>query len=126
MAWSDPSDADFVPLELQKANARFPFGRMQFRAFMARMGCNVMVRGHERVVEGLRRVYPDPDTILLSLFSSGGAANGDLPAESNYREVVPMALTIQHERGATRITPFPIAYERYCHPAYNGLLIRGG
>src|SRR6185437_5131051 len=30
MAWSDPSDADFVPLELQRASARFPFGRLQF------------------------------------------------------------------------------------------------
>ncbi len=125
MAWSDPSDADFVPLELQKSNARFPFGRMQFRAFMARLGCSVMIRGHERIVEGLRRVYPDPDALLLSLFSAGGASNSDLPLDSNYREVVPMALTIRHKDGMSRITPFPIAYERYCHPAYNALLLRG-
>ena len=124
MAWSDPSDADFVPLELQRASARFPFGRMQFRTFMARVGCSVMIRGHERVVEGLRQVYADPDALLLSLFSSGGASNVDLPEDSNYREVVPMALTIRHKDGASRITPFPIAYERYCHPAYNGLLPR--
>src|SRR5262249_23159494 len=31
MAWSDPSDADFVPLDLQRTNTRFAFGRMQFR-----------------------------------------------------------------------------------------------
>src|SRR5262249_3699162 len=46
MAWSDPSDADFVPLDLQRTNTRFAFGRMQFRGFMARVGCTVMVRGH--------------------------------------------------------------------------------
>ena len=30
MLWSDPGEADVIPLELQKANARFPFGRRQF------------------------------------------------------------------------------------------------
>lgn len=120
MAWSDPSDADFVPLELQRANARFAFGRRQFQAFMARIGCSVMIRGHERVVEGLRRVYGDPDAMLLSLFSSGGATNDDLPATSNYREVTPMALSIRHQNGISRVTPFPIAYERYNEQEYNG------
>jgi hypothetical protein len=122
MAWSDPSDADFVPLELQRANTRFAFGRVQFRAFLTRIGCSIMVRGHERIVEGLRYVYRDPDALLLSLFSSGGATNEDLPPHSNYREVTPMALTIRQKDGARRITPFPIAYERYTHPAYNQLL----
>jgi hypothetical protein len=122
MAWSDPSDADFVPLELQRANTRFAFGRMQFRAFMARIGCSVMIRGHERVVEGLRRVYGDPDAMLLSLFSSGGATNEDLPPTSNYREVTPMALTIRHQKGISRVTPFPIAYERYNEQEHNGFL----
>jgi hypothetical protein len=119
MAWSDPSDADFVPLELQKSNTRFAFGRMQFRAFMARMGCTVMIRGHERVVEGFRRVYSDPDATLLSLFSAGGSGNDDLPASSNYREVTPMALAVRHKDGQSRITPFAIAYERYGDPAHN-------
>ena len=122
MAWSDPSDADFVPLELQRANTRFAFGRIQFRSFLTRIGCSLMIRGHERIVEGLRYVYRDPDALLLSLFSSGGAANEDLPPNSNYREVSPMALTIRQKDGARRLTPFPIAYERFCHPAYNQLL----
>ncbi len=122
MAWSDPSDADYVPLELQRTNTRFAFGRMQFRSFMARVGCTIMIRGHERIVEGLRRVYPDPDLMLLSLFSSGGATNDDLPLDSNYRDVSPMALQIRHKDGKTRITHFPIAYERYNDPAYNGFL----
>ena len=43
-------------LELQRANTRFPFGREQYRRFMARVGCATMIRGHERVVEGLRKL----------------------------------------------------------------------
>src|SRR5690606_17679760 len=38
MLWSDPSKADMVPDELQKASARFAFGRLQFRKFMQRIG----------------------------------------------------------------------------------------
>lgn len=122
MAWSDPSDADFVPLELQKANARFPFGRSQFDTFMAKVGCTAMVRGHERIVEGIRRVYREPGATLFSLFSAGGYSNEDLPSDSNYREVTPTALLIQHKDKMTRVTPFPIAYERYNDPAYNAFL----
>jgi hypothetical protein len=65
--------------------------------------------------------------MLLSLFSSGGATNQDLPLESNYRDVSPMALRIQYKDGHYRVMPFPIAYERYNDPAYNGFLrARGG
>ncbi|MCA9685900.1 MAG: serine/threonine protein phosphatase, partial [Myxococcales bacterium] len=46
MLWSDPSRADVIPEDLQAASARFPFGRKQFRAFMGRLGCNLLVRGH--------------------------------------------------------------------------------
>ncbi len=120
MTWSDPSDADHVPLELQRANARFPFGRAQFQRFMSRIGCTTMIRGHERVVEGLRTVYSDPEATLLSLFSAGGATNDDLPAESNYREVTPMALMIRHRDGMSRASPFPIEYARYRDPSVNG------
>jgi len=119
MAWSDPSDADVVPLELQRSSTRFAFGRLQFERFMARVGCSMMIRGHERVVEGLRRLHGDT---LLSLFSAGGATNDDLPRTSNYREVVPMALSIRHRDGASRVSPFPLAYERYNEPANNGFL----
>jgi hypothetical protein len=119
MLWSDPSEADAIPLELQKANARFPFGKQQFRRFMARLGCTTMVRGHERIVEGFRRIYDDPEAALLSLFSAGGANNGDLPESSNYREVTPMALTIRHKDGVNVLTPFAIEYERFNDPRYN-------
>lgn len=119
MLWSDPSEADVVPRDLQNANARFPFGRKQFKSFMARLGLRTLIRGHERIVEGFRPVYDDPDGTLLSLFSAGGATNDDLPPTSNYREVTPMALTIKHTDGVSELTPFLIDYARYNDPRYN-------
>ena len=119
MLWSDPSEADEIPLDLQKASARFPFGKRQFKSFMSKLGLTTMIRGHERVVEGFRKVYDDADGVLLSLFSAGGADNHDLPASSNYREVTPMALTIRHKDGVSRLTPFVLDYERYNDPANN-------
>jgi hypothetical protein len=119
MLWSDPSEADHVPDDLQEASARFPFGRKQFQSFMHRLGVTTMVRGHERVVQGFKVVYDDDDARLLSLFSAGGATNADLPATSNYREVTPMALTIKWKDGMSEVTPFPIEYERFNDPRYN-------
>jgi hypothetical protein len=91
---------------------------------MARIGCSTMIRGHERVIEGIRTVYSDPEATLLSLFSAGGATNDDLPETSNYREVTPMALTIRHRDGMSRVSPFPIEYARYRDPSVNGFAIR--
>ena len=54
MLWSDPSTADYIPDDLQAQNARFPFGKKQFEAFMARLGCSMMVRGHEKVDAGFK------------------------------------------------------------------------
>jgi uncharacterized tellurite resistance protein B-like protein len=119
MLWSDPSEADEIPLELQKANARFPFGRKQFKSFLSRIGCTTMIRGHERVIEGVKRVYDDPEATLISLFSAGGKNNLDLPPKSNYREVTPMALTIRHRAGVSTLTPMVLDYERYNDPALN-------
>lgn len=119
MLWSDPSDTDYVPDALQGANARFPFGRRQFKAFMQKLGCTTMIRGHERVVEGFRAIYDDEDAKLLSVFSAGGEHNNDLPAKSNYREVTPMALTLRFEDGISQITPFVLDYERYNDPQFN-------
>jgi len=119
MMWSDPSQAAAVPVELQKQSARFAFGKNQFRAFMHKIGCTTMVRGHERVVEGFKEIYPEADARLLNLFSAGGKTNGDLPEDSNYREVRPMALTIRNKAGITSITPFEIDYERFNDPTVN-------
>jgi hypothetical protein len=119
MLWSDPSEADAIPDALQQENARFPFGRKQFRAFMSKLGATTMIRGHERVVSGLKEVYDAPEARLITLFSAGGARNADLPESSNYREVTPMALTIKHQGGVTQLAPFVIDYERYNDPQYN-------
>lgn len=119
MLWSDPSDTEYVPETLQNENARFPFGRRQFKAFMQRLGCNTMIRGHERIIEGFKAIYDDEEAKLLSLFSAGGKTNDDLPETSNYREVTPMALTIRYENGTSQLTPFVIDYERYNDPEVN-------
>ena len=80
MMWSDPSTADVIPADLQDQSARFAFGQMQFRAFMQRVGCHTMVRGHEKVDEGFvvvvrRRRHARS----ITLFSAGGHDNDDLP-----------------------------------------------
>lgn len=119
MLWSDPSTSDVVPAKLQNANARFPFGRKQFQRFMGQLGLRTMVRGHERVIEGFKKVYGESDAMLLSLFSAGGKTNDDLPEASNYREVTPMALTVRHHHGVSEVVPFVIDYARYNDPKVN-------
>ncbi|MBK8257961.1 MAG: metallophosphoesterase [Polyangiaceae bacterium] len=119
MLWSDPSDADAIPIDLQKANARFPFGRKQLKHFLNKLGVSTLVRGHESVAEGFRLVYDDPEAKLITLFSAGGATNEDLPPEAAYRKVTPMALTIRHEGGVSEVAPFAIDYARYNDPQYN-------
>jgi hypothetical protein len=121
MLWSDPSDTEVVPDELQEKAARFGYGSLQFKHFMARIGSSVMVRGHERVVGGLRTQF---DETLYTLFSAGGAQNQDLPESSNYREVTPMGLTIRWRNGASRVTPFAIDWARYNDPARNRFVAR--
>lgn len=118
MLWSDPSTADFIPEDLQAQNARFPFGRLQFEAFMQQLGCSMMVRGHEKIDAGFRPMYGDPAS-LITLFSAGGADNNDLPAESSYRTAIPMAATIRLEGGTAQVTPWLIDYERFNDPRRN-------
>ncbi|MDB4953478.1 MAG: metallophosphoesterase [Myxococcales bacterium] len=118
MLWSDPSTADHIPDDLQAQNARFPFGRKQFEAFMARLGCSMMVRGHEKVDAGFKPLYGDPAS-LICLFSAGGSDNDDLPLESSYRTVTPMAATIRLENGTAQVTPWLIDYKRFNDPKRN-------
>jgi uncharacterized tellurite resistance protein B-like protein len=118
MLWSDPSTADYIPDDLQAQNARFPFGKLQFEAFMQRLGCSMMVRGHEKVDSGFKPMYSD-QTSLISLFSAGGADNDDLPPESSYRSVTPMAATIRLEDGTASVTPWLIDYKRFNDPRRN-------
>jgi hypothetical protein len=124
MLWSDPAQADHIPNEMQAQNARFPFGRLQFERFMARIGCTMMVRGHEKHDEGYKDVYPDNPVMLLSLFSAGGADNNDLPENSGYRSVTPMACTIEVEAGVARVTPWAIDYRRFNDPSRNRFFAR--
>jgi hypothetical protein len=119
MLWSDPSTADYIPDDLQAQNARFPFGKLQFEKFMATLGCNMLVRGHEKIDEGFKSIYPDGQTALLNLFSAGGAENNDLPENSSYRTVTPMALSILVENGNAKVTPWEIDYQRFNDPKRN-------
>ena len=119
MMWSDPSSADVVPAALQEETARFAFGRLQAQHFLQRIGCHALIRGHLKINEGLRLAYDDKDMLLLTLFSSGGATNHDLPPRSNYRMVTPMALTMRHDDGRARITPWPIDWATYNDPQRN-------
>lgn len=124
MMWSDPSTADVIPADLQDQASRFAFGRMQFRAFMQRIGSHTMVRGHEKVLSGFTASYDDDDHArLYTLFSAGGKDNGDLPAESTYRDVTPMALTIAGEAGGgsggVHVSPWAPDWASYNDPERN-------
>ena len=99
--------------------ARFPFGRNQFRALMSKVGCNLLVRGHEKVNAGFKSFYSDEDIRLFTVFSAGGVANDDLPPDSNYRDVRPMALTITQTNGEIAASPWQIDYRRYQDPELN-------
>lgn len=85
MMWSDPSGADVIPASLQDQSARFPFGKLQCQAFLQKLGCHTIFRGHEKVDEGFRSHYADEPFSVFTVFSSGGATNDDLPADSSYR-----------------------------------------
>jgi hypothetical protein len=119
MMWSDPSSADVIPAALQEQSSRFPFGRLQSQAFLHRVGCHTLVRGHEKVNEGFRRVYDDANQLLITLFSAGGKDNKDIPSDSSYRSVTPMAMTVKYKDGKSQITPWPIDYARYNSPDTN-------
>jgi hypothetical protein len=118
MLWSDPSTADHIPDDLQAQNARFPFGKHQFERFMNQIGCSMMVRGHEKVDAGFKPIYSEHAS-LISLFSAGGADNADLPEDSSYRTVTPMAATIRLENGTAQVTPWLIDYKRFNDPRRN-------
>jgi len=120
MMWSDPSRADVIPADLQDKSSRFAFGKLQFRAFMQRLGATTMVRGHEKVNAGFHVNYDGDEGTLITLFSSGGTDNQDLPADSSYRSVTPMVLTVKHDASSTTFTPWAPDYKSYNDPARNG------
>lgn len=119
MMWSDPSTADVIPASLQDQSARFPFGKLQCQAFLQKIGCHTIFRGHEKVEEGFRETYGDDAVSLFTVFSSGGKTNDDLPEDSSYRSVEPMAATLRFKDGKGEVTPFVIDYESFNDPARN-------
>ena len=119
MLWSDPSTADVIPADLQDKASRFAFGRMQFRAFMQRIGAHMMFRGHEKVTGGFVKTYDDDQAQLFTLFSAGGTSNLDLPTDSSYHEVTPMAVTIEHGPEGTKVIPWSPDYTSYNDPERN-------
>ncbi len=119
MLWSDPSSVDVIPAELQAQSARFPFGKLQARAFLQRVGCNTIIRGHEKVNDGFQQIYNEDGLTLCTLFSAGGIDNDDLPLNSSYRQVTPKALSMRVEQGETTLTPWNINYETYNDPEHN-------
>ncbi len=119
MMWSDPSAADVIPASLQDQSARFPFGKLQCQAFLQRIGCHTIFRGHEKVDEGFRQTYAEDAISLFTVFSSGGKTNDDLPVDSSYRSVEPMAATLRFKDGKSEVTPFAIDYESFNDPARN-------
>ncbi len=121
MMWSDPAKTQHIPVDLQRRNPRFSFGHNQFRAFMERAGLQTMVRGHEKIEQGFEHVYDLGEYHLLNLFSAGGHNNSDLPTDSSYRAVTPMALTMQYGNGAPTATPWPLQYHTFNYPPHNGL-----
>jgi hypothetical protein len=121
MMWSDPAQTDHVPVELQRESPRFSFGKNQFRAFMERIGCHAMIRGHEQIDAGFTTLFDLGDRALHSLFSAGGHDNPDLPAESRYRSVTPMALTVRYEAGDAIAIPWPLRYQPFVTAPNNGL-----
>jgi hypothetical protein len=124
MMWSDPVATDHIPVDVQRMNPRFSFGRNQFKAFMQRAGMHTMIRGHEKIDHGFEVFYDLGEHMLLNLFSSGGADNADLPIDSSYRTVTPMALSMQAAQGQLTATPWPLRYQPFNYEPHNGLYRR--
>jgi hypothetical protein len=116
MMWGDPLPVDRVAGSLQRESPRYGFGREQFRAFMDRIGAHTLIRGHEAVDPGFVTNYDLGHCRLHTLFSAGGRDNADLPPDSRYRKVTPMALTI---RDGVAI-PWRIEYEQFDDAAHSG------
>lgn len=121
MMWSDPAPTDHIPVDLQRRNPRFPFGQAQFRAFMERAGMHTLIRGHEKIDRGFEILYNNGEHLLLNLFSAGGFDNADLPLDSSYREVTPMALTVEFGDGPPSATPWPLLYQPFNYEPHNRL-----
>jgi hypothetical protein len=116
MMWGDPLPVDRVAVALQRESPRYGFGREQFRVFMDRVGAHTLIRGHEAVDPGFITNFDLGHCRLHTLFSAGGKDNADLPPDSRYRSVTPMALTIANGVAV----PWRIEYEKFDDVEHNG------
>jgi hypothetical protein len=119
MMWGDPSAADVVPARLQQQSIRFPFGKMQAAAFLQRVGCHTIVRGHEKISDGFDHTYNEGVVQLFTLFSCGGVKNADLPPKSGFRDITPMAISMKISDSDVELLPWEINYEPYNHSDRN-------
>lgn len=55
---------------MRESPQRFNFGSEQFRAFMERIGCHTLIRGHEQTDAGFTTVFDGRGD--YTLFSAGG------------------------------------------------------
>ena len=123
MMWSDPSIVDVIPRSLQESTYRFGFGKLQCLNFLQRLGCHTLIRGHEHLQRGFGAIFDDERFLAVTVFSSGGPTNRDLPEASDFRRTHPMALTLDmtgDPNGPTRLDAWPIDYEPYNAPERNG------
>jgi len=121
MMWSDPVLGEHIPVAEQRLDPRFRFGSAQFRAFMERTGFHTLVRGHEQINSGFEVTYNLGDLMLFNVFSAGGWDNRDLPPDSSYRAVTPMAVTIEVGGETPIATPWPLHYRPFNFEPHNGL-----
>jgi hypothetical protein len=120
MMWSDPSMADIVPAALQKQSVRFPFGKHQAAAFLQKIGCHTIIRGHEKVLDGFDRTYDEENVQMITLFSCGGQLNEDFPSKNGFRKIIPMAVTITLKGRDIDLQPWKIDYHSYNNAKRNG------
>lgn len=122
MMWSDPSAVDVMPRKLQDTTYRFAFGRLQCRSFLQRLGCHTLIRGHEHLPLGFNKVFEDEHLLAMTVFSSGGPRNADLPIDADLRGTTPKALTLTNKGDrdeATTVGLLSIDYQRYNEPEHN-------
>ena len=124
MMWSDPSKADVASRPTCKTkSSRFAFGKHASvpRVHAAHHGASTLI---PRSREGERGLSHELSTgrkgKLVTLFSSGGHDNDDLPADSSYRSVTPMALTIKRDDKGTTLQPWAPDYKTFNDPERNG------
>lgn len=123
MLWSDPSISDVIPRNLQETSVRFGFGRLQCQAFLQRFGCHTLIRGHGMVPMGFHRNFDDEGVMLVTLCSTGGLENRDLPKISDYRMVRPMALSLRTPGGLdgpVELDAWPVEYKPFNESENNG------